>query len=87
MLIAARALLGIAAATIAPSTLSLIRNMFLNPKQRTFAIGMWATTHNQQFHPLNERYNGETTVLNDLGFRCEDGIAAHLKLCQQKDVE
>ncbi len=31
MLIGARALLGIAAATLAPSTLSLIRNMFLDP--------------------------------------------------------
>jgi DHA2 family multidrug resistance protein-like MFS transporter len=41
MLIAARALLGIAAATLAPSTLSLIRNMFLDPRQRTFAIGVW----------------------------------------------
>jgi MFS transporter, DHA2 family, multidrug resistance protein len=41
MLIAARALLGIAAATLAPSTLSLIRNMFLNQRERTFAIGVW----------------------------------------------
>jgi MFS transporter, DHA2 family, multidrug resistance protein len=41
MLIAARALLGIAAATLAPSTLSLLRNMFLDDKQRTFAIGIW----------------------------------------------
>jgi len=41
MLIAARALLGIAAATLAPSTLSLIRNMFADPKQRTFAISIW----------------------------------------------
>jgi DHA2 family multidrug resistance protein-like MFS transporter len=41
MLIAARALLGLAAATLAPSTLSLIRNMFLDSKQRTFAIGVW----------------------------------------------
>jgi DHA2 family multidrug resistance protein-like MFS transporter len=40
-LIAARALLGLAAATLAPSTLSLIRSMFLDPKQRTFAIGVW----------------------------------------------
>lgn len=40
-LIAARALLGIAAATLAPSTLSLIRNMFHDPQQRTFAIGIW----------------------------------------------
>ncbi len=40
-LIAARALLGIAGATLAPSTLSLIRNMFLDDKQRTFAIGVW----------------------------------------------
>jgi MFS transporter, DHA2 family, multidrug resistance protein len=41
MLIASRALLGIAAATLAPSTLSLIRNMFLDSGQRTFAIGVW----------------------------------------------
>ncbi|WDZ75382.1 MFS transporter [Ensifer adhaerens] len=40
-LILARAVLGIAAATLAPSTLSLIRNMFLDDRQRTFAIGVW----------------------------------------------
>jgi MFS transporter, DHA2 family, multidrug resistance protein len=45
MLIATRALLGIAGATIAPSTLSLIRNMFHDPNQRTFAIGIWATSY------------------------------------------
>ncbi len=44
MLIASRALLGITAATLAPSTLSLIRNMFLDPQQRTVAIGVWATS-------------------------------------------
>ena len=37
MLIASRALLGVAAATLAPSTLSLIRNMFHDPAQRTVA--------------------------------------------------
>jgi DHA2 family multidrug resistance protein-like MFS transporter len=41
MLIGARAALGIAGATLAPSTLSLIRHMFLDPSQRTFAIGIW----------------------------------------------
>jgi DHA2 family multidrug resistance protein-like MFS transporter len=44
MLIATRALLGVAGATLAPSTLSLIRNMFLDPQQRTFAIGVWVTS-------------------------------------------
>jgi MFS transporter, DHA2 family, multidrug resistance protein len=44
MLIVSRALLGVAAATLAPSTLSLIRNMFLDPRQRTLAIGIWATS-------------------------------------------
>jgi DHA2 family multidrug resistance protein-like MFS transporter len=44
MLIVTRALLGVAAATLAPSTLSLISNMFLDPKQRTFAIGVWVTS-------------------------------------------
>jgi DHA2 family multidrug resistance protein-like MFS transporter len=41
MLIVARALLGIAGATIAPSTLSLIFHMFQDPKQRSVAIGIW----------------------------------------------
>ena len=44
MLIATRALLGVAGATIAPSTLSLIRNMFLDERQRTTAIGIWITS-------------------------------------------
>ena len=44
MLIAARGLLGIAASTLAPSTLSLIRNMFGDPRQRTIAIGIWVTS-------------------------------------------
>jgi DHA2 family multidrug resistance protein-like MFS transporter len=41
MLIAMRALLGIAGATLAPSTMSLIRNMFHDEHQRQFAIGVW----------------------------------------------
>ena len=43
MLIGARALQGIAGATIAPSTLSLIRNMFHDEKERTKAISLWGT--------------------------------------------
>src|SRR5215216_3710050 len=45
MLIATRALLGFAGATLAPSTLSLIRNMFLDDKQRTVAISIWITSY------------------------------------------
>jgi DHA2 family multidrug resistance protein-like MFS transporter len=41
MLIAARALLGIAGATLTPSTLALIRNLFPHPKQMGTAIGIW----------------------------------------------
>ena len=44
MLIAARALLGVAGATLAPSTLSLIRNMFADPRQRTLAVGVWISS-------------------------------------------
>jgi len=44
MLIVARALLGVAGATVAPSTLSLIRNMFLDPRQRTVAVSVWITS-------------------------------------------
>ncbi len=43
MLVMARALLGIAGATIAPSTLSLVVNMFRNEGQRNQAIGIWGT--------------------------------------------
>ncbi|MGN9840228.1 MFS transporter [Nonomuraea sp. H19] len=43
MLIAARGLLGIAGATLMPSTLSLIRTMFHDPAQRTVAISLWMT--------------------------------------------
>jgi MFS transporter, DHA2 family, multidrug resistance protein len=41
MLIASRALLGIAGATLAPSTLSLIFAMFEDPRQRTRAVAIW----------------------------------------------
>jgi DHA2 family multidrug resistance protein-like MFS transporter len=41
MLIVMRAVLGIAGATLAPSTLSLITVMFEDEKERTFAISMW----------------------------------------------
>lgn len=44
MLILARALLGLSGATLAPSTLSLISNMFPDPKERTFAIGVWISS-------------------------------------------
>lgn len=44
MLIATRAVLGIAGATLMPSTLSLIRNMFHDAGQRTFAIGIWTVS-------------------------------------------
>src|SRR3569833_920807 len=43
MLIAARAVLGIAGATLAPSTLGLIGNMFTVPRQRAVAISVWMT--------------------------------------------
>src|SRR5690606_2075341 len=42
MLIVARALLGIAGATLMPSTLSLIRNMFQDEIQRRGAIAVWS---------------------------------------------
>ena len=45
MLIALRALLGIAGATLAPSTLSLIRTMFRRPAERTTAIGVWVSSY------------------------------------------
>jgi DHA2 family multidrug resistance protein-like MFS transporter len=42
-LIVARALLGVAGATLAPSTLALLTNMFRNERQRGRAIAIWAT--------------------------------------------
>ena len=42
-LIAARAVQGVAGATLMPSTLALIRNMFHDEKQRRTAIAIWAS--------------------------------------------
>ncbi|AZG76701.1 MFS transporter [Methylocystis rosea] len=44
MLIFARAALGVAGATLAPSTLSLLANMFRDPSERTFAVSMWISS-------------------------------------------
>ncbi|MFF1838502.1 MFS transporter [Streptomyces sp. NPDC058231] len=42
MLIGARALLGIGGATLMPSTMGLVRNMFRNEQQRSRAVGIWS---------------------------------------------
>ena len=42
LLIVARAVMGFFGAMIMPSTLSLLRSMFLNARQRTLAIAVWA---------------------------------------------
>jgi len=42
-LILARAMMGIAGATILPTVISLIRNMFHDDKRRTFAMGLYTT--------------------------------------------
>jgi MFS family permease len=44
MLIITRAILGVAGATLAPSTLSLLTAMFRDPAERTFAISMWISS-------------------------------------------
>jgi DHA2 family multidrug resistance protein-like MFS transporter len=44
-LIATRALLGVAGATLAPSTLSLISNMFRDERERRTAIGIWISSY------------------------------------------
>nr|WTB28344.1 MFS transporter [Streptomyces sp. NBC_00830]WTB35738.1 MFS transporter [Streptomyces sp. NBC_00830] len=43
MLIASRALLGIGGATLMPSTLALVRNIFRNEKQRGLAVVIWTS--------------------------------------------
>lgn len=44
LMILARALLGVAGATLMPATLALIRNIFHDPRERSFAIGIWGAT-------------------------------------------
>ncbi|MFD7812522.1 MFS transporter [Streptomyces sp. NPDC059785] len=44
LMIAARALLGVAGATLMPATLALIRNLFHDPRERSLAIGIWGAT-------------------------------------------
>jgi EmrB/QacA subfamily drug resistance transporter len=43
MLIAARAVMGVGAALIMPATLSILTNVFTDPKERAKAIAMWAS--------------------------------------------
>ncbi|MGW0873155.1 MFS transporter [Streptomyces sp. NPDC002740] len=43
-MIAARALLGVAGATLMPATLALIRNLFHDPRERSLAVGIWGAT-------------------------------------------
>jgi MFS transporter, DHA2 family, multidrug resistance protein len=43
MLIAARAVMGLAGATLMPSTLALITNMFSDPRERSAAIAAWTS--------------------------------------------
>lgn len=43
MLIAARAIQGLAGATLAPSALALVPVLFVDEKQRTAALGVWAS--------------------------------------------
>ncbi|WP_461029957.1 MFS transporter, partial [Streptomyces sparsus] len=40
-MIVLRALLGVAGATLMPSTLALIRNLFHDPRERSLAVGIW----------------------------------------------
>ncbi|WP_129310155.1 MFS transporter [Streptomyces sp. L2] len=44
LMIAARALLGVAGATLMPATLALIRNIFHDPRERSLAVGIWGAT-------------------------------------------
>ncbi|MGP3980299.1 MFS transporter [Streptomyces sp. KR80] len=41
MMILARALMGVAGATLMPSTLALIRNLFPDSRERSLAVGIW----------------------------------------------
>jgi hypothetical protein len=43
----------------------------------------WAplNVHDQEFHPIIERYDGQTIVLSDLGFISAERLPANLKLC------
>ncbi|MER7721311.1 MFS transporter [Streptomyces flaveolus] len=44
LMIVARALLGVAGATLMPATLALIRNLFHDPRERSLAVGIWGAT-------------------------------------------
>ncbi|MFJ4582996.1 MFS transporter [Streptomyces echinatus] len=44
LMILARALLGVAGATLMPATLALIRNIFHDPRERSLAVGIWGAT-------------------------------------------
>jgi DHA2 family multidrug resistance protein-like MFS transporter len=45
ILIASRCALGVAGATLAPATLSLIRHLFEDPRERRRALGIWVSSY------------------------------------------
>lgn len=45
LLITARALMGVGAALLAPSTLALVSSLFTNPKERTLAFALWSAAN------------------------------------------
>jgi MFS transporter, DHA2 family, multidrug resistance protein len=49
LLVLARALLGVAGATLAPSTLALVRGMFPDAARRRIAIGIWTAAFTSGF--------------------------------------
>ena len=60
MLIATRALLGVAGATLAPSTLSLIRTMFRDPQERTVSQAFFALIDIHKYHEqISSEYHAE----------------------------
>ena len=65
---------------LAPSTLSLIRNMFLDPRQRTTAIGVWITSFSVggAIGPLRRRHRAGVLLvgLRLPARRAGDGAAA-----------
>src|SRR5919197_1583506 len=74
-LIASRAILGVAGATLAPSTLSLARNMFLDERERTTAIAVIITSYSvgAAIGPL---VGGVLLEIFGLKQTAQDGISA-----------
>lgn len=58
-----------------------VKLCWLNEAGKVVAWSFDMNAHDQSFTPLTEPFMGQTIVVADHGFRDQEGIPEHMKLC------